>query len=79
MARRWIWVTAIAIAVIWVCGTLPWVMIGNVLCSQRPPLGCANPHQFRVQASFILTLDFVLVAAAMLAVHQLKRSHRWKR
>ncbi|MBD2088923.1 hypothetical protein H6F67_03535 [Microcoleus sp. FACHB-1515] len=62
-------------AVVWIFGSLPWLILNGILCSQ-PSQVCTNPSAFQQQAALVLFMDAVFLAAGFFAVRQLRRDRR---
>ncbi len=74
-----LWVALLAIAIIWVCGTLPWMVIGDFLCSQTPPMACPNPAAFGRKVGIVLTVDVAMIVMAVASIQQMRQKHRYRR
>lgn len=64
-------------SVLWVCGTLPWVIINFFLC--RPPdpsVACAYPDIYGYYAQQILATDAIVLICAGFAIAQIRRLQR---
>jgi len=66
-------------AVLWVFGTLPWVIINYFLCtSPDPSVACAYPDNYGYYARQILATDAIVVICAGFAIAQIRRLRRAK-
>lgn len=73
-------VVLIALAVLWVFGTLPWLVINFFLCVRpEPSVACAAPDTYSQQAGQILTADLMVIICAGLAIWRLRKLHRQRR
>lgn len=59
-------------AIVWIFGTLPWLVLNGILCSQVSRV-CTNPNVFQQQAAIVLLMDAILLAAGIYATRQLRR------
>lgn len=66
----------LVMAVIWVFGTLPWVIVNSVLCTPDPGVACAAPQNFGRYIRFILSADIIVLLLSGFAIFQLRRLHR---
>lgn len=67
-----LYVAILASAIVWIFGSLPWLILNGILCSQTSQV-CTNPDAFRQQASIVLLMDAVLLIAGIFAARQLRR------
>jgi|GEM_PF-4090581 hypothetical protein len=65
----------LAVGVVWIFGSLPWLVVNGALCSQTSRV-CTTPDRFRQQATLILTIDAVLLAAGVVSARKLRRRNR---
>ena len=74
-----LWVSLLAVAVVWIFGTWPWIIINNFLCSQDPPMVCPEPAEFWRKVGLVLTMDAVLIGLAAVALQRLRQLTRARR
>lgn len=65
--------------VVWVLGSLPWLVANYFLCVPEPMLGCARPDDYMAIARIIVLGNVGLVIVAGVAIAYLNRLHRRKR
>lgn len=70
-----LYVLMLVISVLWIFGTLPWLVVNRLLCASSASDVCAHPD-FGQQASSILLLDALLIATSVYAIVQLRRVGR---
>lgn len=64
-------------ALIWVCGTLPWLIINFFLCVRsEPSVACAYPDTYVQHAGQILAADMVIIICSIFAVMRLRKLRR---
>ncbi|MEL6223775.1 MAG: hypothetical protein AAFR31_14165 [Cyanobacteria bacterium J06627_8] len=67
-------------AVLWVFGTLPWLIINYFLCaSPDPSVACAYPDTYGYYAKQILATDFIVAICGGFAIAQIRRLRRQAR
>ncbi|MEB3231617.1 MAG: hypothetical protein VKJ64_11455 [Leptolyngbyaceae bacterium] len=62
--------------VVWVLGSLPWLITNYFLCVPEPMIGCARPVDFTEIAKTIVVGNVALVVLAGVAIAYLNRLHR---
>ncbi|MGB3492661.1 MAG: hypothetical protein WBA57_08025 [Elainellaceae cyanobacterium] len=73
-------VLLIALAVLWVLGTLPWLVINFFLCVRpEPSVACAATETYSQQAGQILSADLMFIICAGLAIWKLSKLNRQQR
>ncbi|MGK7888510.1 MAG: hypothetical protein AB4042_04200 [Leptolyngbyaceae cyanobacterium] len=65
--------------VVWVLGSLPWLVINYLLCVPEPMTGCARPSDFMEVAQMLLIGNVLLVVLAGVAIAYLNRLHQRSR
>lgn len=70
-----LYVAILAGAIVWIFGSLPWLVLNGILCSQ-PSQVCTNPAVFQQQAAIVLLMDALFLAAGIYAVRQLRPKRR---
>ncbi|MEB3210896.1 MAG: hypothetical protein VKL39_06055 [Leptolyngbyaceae bacterium] len=64
-------------SVLWVFGTLPWLIINFFLCtSPEPSVACAYPDTYGYYARQILATDFIVILCSGFAIAQIRRLRR---
>lgn len=61
-------------AVLWICGSLPWVIINTLLCDRNFTAACPDPEAVRTAVRQILALDLILIIMSAFAIVQLRQS-----
>ncbi|MBD2460852.1 hypothetical protein H6G89_07320 [Oscillatoria sp. FACHB-1407] len=74
-----LWVSLLVIGILWIFGTLPWIVIWDYLCSHEPPIACPNPSQLWQQVGAVIAVDIMFIGLCGLAIHRLRRLNRAKR
>jgi hypothetical protein len=74
-----LWITLLAVGIVWIFGTLPWIAIGGYLCSHEPPLACPNPAQFWQKVRVIILVDLLFIGLGGWSIQRLRRLDRPKR
>jgi hypothetical protein len=60
-------------SILWIFGTLPWLIVNFFLCSPQPAsIACANPSTYTQEALLILTFDALLLAVSIFSILQLR-------
>lgn len=64
-------------SVLWVFGTLPWVIINYPLCtSPEPSVACAYPNTYGYYMRQILATDVIVIICSGFAIAQIRRLRR---
>ncbi|MGF1538403.1 MAG: hypothetical protein ACFB4J_18230 [Elainellaceae cyanobacterium] len=63
-------------AVLWIFGTLPWVVVNAYFCSLPSSIACPDPVPVQDYIRQVLALDLILIILAAFAVAQLRRHPR---
>jgi signal transduction histidine kinase len=66
----------VAIAVIWVFGTLPWVLINQFLCFPEAGIACENPQQVSQTIRTILAIDIGVISLSIGAIYLIQHLRR---
>ncbi|MDX2212049.1 MAG: hypothetical protein SFY66_02055 [Oculatellaceae cyanobacterium bins.114] len=74
-----LWVFLLIVGIVWIFGTLPWILIGDYLCSHEPPLACPDPSQFWQQVGAVIAVDVMFIGLCGWAIYRLKQLHRLDR
>jgi hypothetical protein len=72
-------VALLGAAIVWIFGTLPWLVINYFLCSSENPIACDDPKNYGQQALLVLALDAMLLAIGIFSALQLKSLGRVRR
>ncbi|NEQ98410.1 MAG: hypothetical protein F6K30_17105 [Cyanothece sp. SIO2G6] len=62
--------------VVWVLGSLPWLVTNYFLCVPEPIIGCARPSDFIDIARTIVVGNVALMVLAGVAIAYLNRLHQ---
>ncbi len=73
-----LFVGVLLLSVIWIFGTLPWIVLNSVLCNPDPDPGaaCAAPQNFGRYTRLILSIDIIAVLLSGFAIFQLRQLRR---
>ncbi|MEB3359337.1 MAG: hypothetical protein VKK04_21605 [Synechococcales bacterium] len=66
----------LVVAVLWVFGTLPWLVMNYFFCFPEPNSACDDPAAYTRYARHILSFDLILVIVSGFAIAQLRRLRR---
>ena len=65
---------------IWVLGSLPWLILNYLICFPEASIGCADPAGFANTAQYIVLFNVLLVVFAGFTIAHLRRLHsRYRR
>lgn len=72
-----VFVSFLVASVLWVFGTLPWLVINFFLCaSPDPSIACAYPETYGYYARQILATDAIVLICCGFAIAQIRRLRR---
>ncbi|MGF1514766.1 MAG: hypothetical protein ACFB5Z_13880 [Elainellaceae cyanobacterium] len=63
----------LAAVVLWVCGTLPWIVANGFLCNLASSSACPDPTTVQSYIRQMLALDLILIIMAGFAIAQLRQ------
>ncbi|MGF1498037.1 MAG: hypothetical protein ACFB8W_14620 [Elainellaceae cyanobacterium] len=66
----------LVLAMLWVFGTLPWVVMNFFFCFPEPNFACDDPATYTRYARQILALDLILLIMSGFAIAQIRRLRR---
>ncbi|MGJ3252205.1 MAG: hypothetical protein ACFE0J_13920 [Elainellaceae cyanobacterium] len=69
-------VVFLVLAVFWVFGTLPWLVINFFLCFPEEGVACSDAEAYARSARLILSVDIIVILLSGFAVFQIKRLRR---
>ncbi len=69
-------VSFLAAVLLWILGTLPWVVLNAFFCSLEASIACPDPATTQTYILQILAVDLILIIMAGFAVAQLRHQPR---
>ena len=69
----------LAAAVIWIFGSLPWVVLTSLLCDRGFETACPDPEAVGSAVRQILALDLILIIMAAFCIAQLRQHPQFPR